>query len=201
MIFVRHRVNHIEEIDELEASWGAEIDIRSFNQTKGKLILSHEPWSSGPDFEDWLQHFSRKQIRGPLILNTKEDGLEEKILETLNKYGIKNFFFLDTAVPTLVKYILERKVPSFAVRVSCYEGMQLAQSLPQSFDWIWLDCFQKRPWNEFIRLKSQSKAKICLVSPELQGGTIDLISEFISLARVSDAICTKFPKKWQETLK
>lgn len=196
MEIIRHRVNRIEEIQSLNTAWGAEIDLRSVPQQPGKLQLSHDPWQLGDDFEKWLKEFSSRGIQGPLILNTKEDGLESRILELLKTYQIRNYFFLDTALPTLVKWTIQEGVKNFAVRVSSYEPLALAESFRGKADWAWVDCFGGRPVAASLIAQLKSQFKICLVSPEVVGKPIKEIANFLLLKALADAICTKSPDSW-----
>src|SRR5262245_1101996 len=100
---ISHRVNAIESLRALDPSFGAEIDLRSCVQEPGRIHLSHDPWALGDDWGSWLQVFAERKIHGTLIVNTKEDGLEESVMADLARLGVTNFFFLDTAVPTLVR--------------------------------------------------------------------------------------------------
>ena len=107
-IFVRHRVNTIAEVASLGAEWGAEIDLRS-DVRSGSLHLSHDPFKPGDGFEPWLEAYRKRGCSGALIVNTKEDGLETSAAELLNRFQIKNYFFLDTTIPTLVRWTLRGK--------------------------------------------------------------------------------------------
>ena len=49
MEIIVHRVNKVEDLIKLSPNYGTEIDIRSQGS---KLILDHEPFSSGCNFND-----------------------------------------------------------------------------------------------------------------------------------------------------
>ena len=95
MIYIAHRINEISQLKGIPPEMGVEIDIRSNGK---KLILQHDPFIEGVNFRDWLGHFQHQLI----ILNIKEEGLEEKILDCLAEFNIQNFFFLDQSFPFLV---------------------------------------------------------------------------------------------------
>lgn len=194
MALIHHRVNKISEVLKLPAGRGAEIDLRSSVDSLGKLHLSHDPWIKGDDFEEWLKVFA-SQPRETLILNTKEDGLENRVLELLEKCQVKNYFFLDTAMPTLVKHTNQLKNPNFAVRFSQWEPEGLCAKFEGLASWLWVDCF-----GGDLRLPSealQKKFKICLVSPELQGASQELIGKYKSQFQGKGfSVCTKFPELW-----
>lgn len=197
MGLVLHRVNTLDQLNHLSPGWGAEIDLRSDVSSPGKLHLSHDPWSKGQDFEPWLKIFAQGQ-RGPLILNTKEDGLESRCLELLNQFGIQNYFFLDTALPTLVKQTHSIKNPNFAVRFSQWEPEAQLEKFVGLAKWVWIDCFDgvlRLPLSEGLL----SRFQVCLVSPELQGFPKEKISEFNQrLAGRNYFVCTKFPELWNQ---
>jgi hypothetical protein len=195
-IFIKHRLNSISEISDAKPSWGAEIDLRSDLLTPGKIHLSHDPWKAGDDFEKWLERFVEQGIQGPLILNTKEDGLEERAQELMIHFGIKNYFFLDTAIPTLLRWSKGRGLKNFAVRFSIYESEYLALEFASCVDWVWLDCFEGRLPSVASVEKLKEYFKICLVSPELQRIAEPNWGMFLDYASISDAICTKNPEEW-----
>ena len=190
---IRHRVNQIAQLDGQNRAWGAEIDLRSDVTLAKKIHLSHDAWVKGDDFESWLDIWTSKKIEGTLILNTKEDGLEERCLELLTAKAVSNFFFLDTTIPTLVR-LGKKHRNNFAVRYSSYENIGLCISLKEHAAWVWVDCFNRQPvtFEEVANLK-QAGFKVCLVSPELQGGSEAEKSKFQDLIALSDAICTKYP--------
>lgn len=195
MQIIRHRVNTVEELKAVRPEWGAEIDLRSDVNRPGRLHLAHDPWILGGDFEEWAFAAVKQNIRGPIILNTKEDGLETCALDILSRAGLKNFFFLDTQIPTLVK--LGGKIEaSFAVRLSRYEPRELASQFEGKARWVWVDCFDGIPMEAARLAPLVGKFKICLVSPELQGKPVETIPEFRSLLAHADAVCTKVPDRW-----
>lgn len=195
MALIQHRVNAVKDLLSLKPGLGAEIDLRSRVDSPGRIHLSHDAWVEGDDFETWLRSFVKEE-RGPLILNTKEDGLEDKALELLAKYQISEYFFLDTALPTLVRHTSINKNNHFAVRYSKWEPESFAQKFVGLAQWLWVDCFQGE-----ITLPSVDLMKsynICIVSPELQGGSLDLIGDFLQKCQGRGfSVCTKRPDLWQ----
>lgn len=198
MILISHRRNTLNELIQTDAKYGVEVDIRSY---KNDLIIHHDPFQPGENFEKWLECFKHKT----LILNIKEEGLEEKILPLMKKYNIEDFFFLDQSFPFLVKWAKAGE-KRCAIRVSEFESIKTALSLSKKISWVWLDCFDKFPINqkEFRKLKKVD-FKICLVSPELQGREptieIPLFAEIIQKdGLLIDAICTKRMDLWEANL-
>ena len=115
---ILHRVNTINHLRKVPKEFGVEVDIRSFNN---KVIISHEPLLNGTDFEDWISFFEHDF----LILNIKEEGLEKYVLDVLEKYKIKNFFFLDQSFPFLLKTINSGE-KRCAIRISEFESIDSA---------------------------------------------------------------------------
>ena len=195
--FIRHRINRIAELGDVNPDCGVEIDLRSDVAAEGTLHLSHEPWKRGDDFTAWLTAFKARKIAGPLILNTKEDGLEERVMEVLSQEGIDHYFFLDTALPTLVRLTSGGRHRKFAVRLSSFEGVEGVRRFQSLVDWVWVDCFGGKPLPADSVAELKGAFRLCLVSPELQGQPVDAIGGFAELGRLSDAICTKRPDLWR----
>lgn len=199
---IKHRVNKIEELRSLDnVSLGCEVDLRSDVHRVGHLILSHDPWGNGEPFEDWIRCYREKRMNGPLIINTKEDGLENAIIKQLELYGVSNYFFLGTSTPTIFEWTKNKTCNKFSVRLSSIEPLESILKFRGIAEWIWLDCFDAKPLPYIENLKEITGLKVCLVSPELQGGSINGIEDFTKWASVADAICTKHPDYWMQRLK
>jgi hypothetical protein len=192
---ILHRVNTRNELMKCPNDLGVEVDIRSTGQT---LILHHEPFEVGENFEEWLTAYNH----GTLILNVKEEGLENRLIDLMDRNDIDNFFFLDQSFPFLVK--TSRAGESrCAVRVSEFESVNTAMSLTGKIQWVWVDCFTCFPLTKesAFQLKEQGAFKLCFVSPELQGltdreGIIAFRNEIETLGIKGDAVCTKYPDLW-----
>jgi hypothetical protein len=188
MHFISHRVNTVEELKRLPYEYGVEIDLRDEGSD---LILSHDPFSSGDRFEEYLKEYHH----GTMILNIKSERIEHKIKTLLDQYQIENYFFLDSSFPMI--YLLSSQGEKrIALRYSEFEGLDTIRAMAGKVDWVWVDCFTLLPINHeiFLELKALGY-KICLVSPELQGRPEDIevykrqsYDEKIEW----DAICTKF---------
>lgn len=191
---IAHRRNSIAQIKNTPVNFGVEIDIRSHGND---LVIHHDPFTNAAKFDDWLAHYKH----GTLILNVKEEGLEEACLERMKTFDIDNFFFLDLSFPFLIKTAKTGETRC-AVRVSEFETIDTALTLAGKIDWIWVDCFSKFPIDKTQgrRLKDAG-FKLCLVSPELQGRfdpvEIEQYRHIISDPSLAmDAICTKRPDLW-----
>jgi hypothetical protein len=189
-----HRGNSVSALTELDPKYGVEIDLRTNN---GNLILAHDPFTEGALFSDWLK-FWRGQS---LILNVKEDALENSILQYLNEYGVSDFFFLDQSYPS-IRRTIKSGLTKVATRVSDYEDLQTA--LNSGSDWVWLDSFSGE-WdylNGAVPMLVKNGQKTCLVSPELQransSSELKLLQEMILEKNLAiTSVCTKFPEIWE----
>lgn len=196
-MIIKHRVNSIEELLRVPEEFGLEIDLRLHHDS---LVLAHDPFTAGDKFEDWLPHFRHKM----LILNVKEDGLEETILKLLVRYKIMDYFFLDQPFPTLRKSAMNDY--RTALRLSEYENP--VNNVDLKVEWLWLDSFfgdwqyleQHADWIK------QGQFRTCVVSPELQGRVVgdepeQLVKIMQNLGLEISAVCTKRPEAWEGLLK
>ena len=192
MILIKHRVNSSKELKKIDNNYGIEIDLRSNNKT---IYLNHDPYKKGEIFSKWIKYYNHKL----LVLNVKEEGLENKIMHVLKKNKIKNFFFHDQTFSTILKTMNKTNV---SVRFSEYEGLKKMSILFDKIKWLWIDNFteislDKKLYN-FIKKK---KVKICIVSPELvKKKRTKEINKIIKKLKKNnfkiDAVCTKEPKIW-----
>ncbi len=195
MILISHRVNTTEKLRKVDFQFGVEIDIRSNNN---QLILHHDPFEKGELFKEWLENYNHKI----LILNVKEEGLENRILTLLREKKINNFFFLDQSFPFLIKLISSGSGKT-AVRFSEYESIETVLSLAGKVDWVWIDSFRsfQLDIDKYKKLK-EKRFKLCLVSPELQGREKDEeiyeLANFLNENEMEfDAICSKKIELWK----
>lgn len=195
--YIHHRRNTLQELRETQPEWGVEIDLRSFGESRGDLRVVHDPWTGGLSFKEWIIEFQALKIQGPLILNTKEDQLEEALFEMMKANGIDNFLFLDTALPTLVKNVNQGNGKHFMMRLSKYEPLAAAEKFIGKVEWLWVDCFGGEPLDEAIVLEASKKFKLCLVSPELQRQDPAKIDVFAKIKKYASLVCTKCPDLWE----
>lgn len=170
---------------------GAEIDIRTYGS---RLVLTHTPKQDADSLDEWLSHYHH----GPLILNVKEDGLEEEILALVARFHVEEAFFLDLTLPTAVR-LAGQQENRFAVRFSEYEPLEAALKFAGNARWCWLDCFTHLPLDPPTYQALRKHFKLCLVSPELEGHEATKhIPEFkAALTHFPvDAVCTDFPHLW-----
>jgi hypothetical protein len=190
MVLVHHRVNTLEHLRRVPRSCGVEIDVRDYD---GDLRLTHEPFAAGDRLSDFLKAYQHSL----LIVNTKCDGLEPRILECLKERRVRDFFFLDTALPTMVR-LTTRGIKQFAVRYSEFEPLEFVLRFAGLVDWVWIDCFQAPLASTEIYDRLREHFRTCLVSPELEGHPQASIAECAALTShaPADAVCTDFPESW-----
>jgi len=195
MKFIAHRINTIEELKKVPTNFGVELDLRDFGN---RLILQHDPFTDGEDFEEYLKHYNH----GLMILNIKSERIEYRVLELVKKYKVRDYFFLDSSFPMIFLLSKEGET-NIALRFSELEGLDTILSMKGKVKWVWVDCFTKLPIDQksFSILKEAS-FKLCLVSPELQKREIDIeaYSDYLKSENiVFDAICTKLHniQRWQ----
>lgn len=187
MEIIAHRVNSINELKKLPKEYGVELDVRD---SGNDLILVHNPFEPGEFFDEYLKNYRH----GTMIINVKSERIEHRVLELLEKYCIKKYFFLDSSIPMI--YLLSNiGNTNSAVRFSEIEPVELALAMKNRAKWVWVDCFTKLPIDveSYLQLKDAG-FKLCLVSPELQGQPekIDCYKKYLQDNKIDfDAVCTK----------
>ena len=185
---------------------GIEIDVRYH---ENDLILHHDPFGHNTHQPLKLEKLlSVWDSEAPIILNIKTEGVEDRCIEYMNKHGVESWFFLDLSMPYFVRYsnlAFQKEIEGFsienlAVRYSEREPIEYAASFRNKASWMWVDCFEILPINDSIHKNIKELGfKICLVSPELQGHSLERIDEFRKQLGdlFIDAVCTKRPDLWQ----
>lgn len=130
--FIAHRINTVQELKDLPESLGIEVDLRDRGE---RLILQHDPFLDGENFEDLLKEYKN---RGTLILNIKSERIEHKVLELIHKYQVKKYFFLDSSFPMI--YLLSRQgEKNIALRFSEFESIDTILNMKGKANWVWID--------------------------------------------------------------
>jgi bifunctional N-acetylglucosamine-1-phosphate-uridyltransferase/glucosamine-1-phosphate-acetyltransferase GlmU-like protein len=195
MLFCCHRINTAIELKQIHQKYGIEVDIR--DNLQGQIYLAHDPFTEGELFDDFLKFYNHSFI----ILNVKSERIEYKALELLQKYNIKNYFFLDSSFPMIYKLSNEGE-KNFAVRFSEFEGIDTILNMKGKVEWVWVDCFTQNPLTfEIYTTLKDAGFKLCFVSPELQNQIekLELYRDFFIKENIKmDMICTKSynVKKW-----
>jgi hypothetical protein len=196
MDIVAHRINLISELLELPVKYGCEIDIRSQDS---KLILNHEPYLSGDSLVDYLDNYNH----GLLVLNIKEAGIENDVLQLVRERNIPSFFLLDVEFPYLYRAsrLGERAI---AVRFSEDEPIELVYNYNKLVDWVWVDTNTKLPIDSNNTL-ALSSMQTCLVCPERWGRPKDIIPYRYSMKSLGfnpNAVMTnlKYTHLWEQDI-
>jgi len=196
MDIIAHRINLISELLELPVKYGCEIDIRSRNS---KLILNHEPYVSGDSLVDYLDNYKH----GLLVLNIKEAGIENDVLQLVRERNISSFFLLDVEFPYLYRAsrLGERAI---AVRFSEDEPIELVYNYNKLVDWVWVDTNTKLPIDSNNNT-ILSSMQTCLVCPERWGRANDIIpyrQSMKSLGFNPNAVMTnlKYTHLWEQDI-
>jgi hypothetical protein len=193
MKIFHHRQNTALQLRGVPSVDGVEIDLRSSN---GEIILQHDPFLQGEVLSDWLDSWDGQEI----ILNIKEEGIEDRVLDLMDRKRISHYFFLDQSFPFMMK-LLKNKNTNTAARVSDLESVETALAI--NTKWVWVDCFNGN-WDFLLHAvpKLQSaKKKICLVSPELVRNQSEIeLDNLQALLKMNnfgiDGVCTKLKSKW-----
>lgn len=178
-----HRVNTIERLKDIDINDGVEIDVRS---NKGIPYLSHFIDEDGVDFEEWLKHYN---LKGTLVINVKEEGLEMIILKLLVKYNITNYMFLDEPFWYLLNSSRKLNNKNFAIRVSKFESVETALKSRELSDWVWYDYFDNYINTNDIKKLIEAGFKVIMPAPELVNSTVDYYNELVKHNLNIHAIC------------
>jgi hypothetical protein len=129
-----------------------------------------------------------------MIVNIKSEGIEVQAKNLLDKFQIKNYFFLDSTIPMIVK-LGQLSGYNFALRVSIYESIKSAISLNKFAKWIWVDCFSgELIAKEELLLLKKSGFNLCFVSPELHNtnlGVKEFVTSIHMLGIKPEMVCSK----------
>ena len=190
MLLIEHRVNTVEHLLRVPEERGIEVDVRDHG---GELCLSHDPFLGGERLEDVLAVYRHALI----ALNVKCDGLEAEVLKLIEKYGVKDYFFVDVANPTLIR-LARQGMRHVAVRYSEYEPIESTLAFAGKVDWVWVDCFTRLPLDLETYRGLREHFKICLVSPELHNHPHEIIRSFRGQLENMpiDAVCTDYCNDW-----
>ena len=194
MEIIIHRVNTLSELKETETRYGAEIDIRTLGS---ELILNHEPYQKGEKLVNYLDEYHH----GTLVLNIKEDGIENDILCLVRERPeIKSYFLLDVEFPYL--YCASRQGErNIAIRFSENESVQTVEKYVGKLDWVWIDTNTELPITN-VNKAVLDQFKKCLVCPERWGRKKDIMNYKKILEKLHyepNAVMTSFDciKLWE----
>lgn len=191
-----HRVNDPAALRDVPAEYGVEIDLHAEGD---RLVLVHDPFATGPDFATWLDDYRHRFI----VLNTKEEGLEQRIRQMLLERDITDWAFLDQSFPFLVRTLRQGETRAM-VRISEFESVETALALDPRPDWVWVDSFTGAwPAAEELAALAERRLRLMVVSPELQGRSLEdelpvITERFLAAGLAIDGVCTKRPDIWHQ---
>ena len=123
------------------------------------MILSKK----GDNFLDYLDEYKN----GTLVLNIKESGIEDLVIQEVKKRNINSYFLLDVEFPYLFSST-EKGIKNVAVRFSEKEPIENAKLFHGKADWVWVDTITQSPI-DLSNLEVLKKYKLCFVCPSRWG--------------------------------
>jgi hypothetical protein len=141
--------------------FGTETDLRDL---AGQLVVSHDPPLSGAMAADELLTLhQRHDATLPLALNIKADGLQQLLLNRLERLPQLDAFVFDMSIPDAIQW-LKVGVPIF----TRHSDVEPDPALYDSAVGIWLDGFHGDWWDgSVIERHLDAGKRVCIVSPEL----------------------------------
>ena len=172
MEIIIHRVNTIRELKKIKPHYGTEIDIRSWGSD---LVLNHEPFQNGERLINYLDTYQH----GTLVLNIKEDGIEDDVLQLVRQRSrIKSYFLLDVEFPYLYRASRQGE-RNIAIRFSEDESIETVKKYVGMVDWVWIDTNTRLPiTSENKEILNQFKK--CLVCPS-KWYQADKINDYLNI--------------------
>ena len=83
--------------------YGVETDVRDY---KGKLVVSHNiPDENCPLFEEVMNAYKETQCEAYIAINIKADGIQDLLLDILQRYQVDKYFVFDMSIPEQVVYL------------------------------------------------------------------------------------------------
>lgn len=194
MLKIIHRVNKIKDLKKIPSQYGVEVDLRAYGK---KIILNHEAFKDGEDFETYMASYSHSFI----VLNVKESGIEDRIINIMEKREIKNYFLLDLEFPYIYKSS-KNGFKKIAIRYSEKEPINAVLQFKNSFEWVWIDTNTRLPLNGKVA-KILKNFNTCLVCPERWNRPLDIANYAQKMKNLNfkpTAVMTslKYVKEWEK---
>lgn len=203
MIFL-HRQNNLNEYYP-----SIEVDVRS---SPSGLVLEHDKLNFNKQYPEAKK---LKTLSSNIILNIKESGIEEELIEIFNNL---DFYFLDSQIPDILR--ISKHYPEhshrFILRVSDVEHINVKLINMINPKYIWLDYsefnsdfFNIEEYIVFVKTVNsmidifELNTELILVSPELYSlDNLKLTTEIIERLKSEKlnrySICTKFPELYKD---
>jgi len=189
MIIVHHRVNSVDHLNRVPPDEGIEVDIRSWGSA---LVMHHDAFVGGPDFVEFIHQYRHRL----LIANVKEEGIERRVIESIESAGIRDYFLLDVTFPFLVRYA-SMGFRNLAVRFSEYEDMQTCLNLAGKVNWVFVDNFTRLPVEGGAFGRLAQHFRLCVVSPELLHRDEIPFARDVLATNPATAVLTDHPEAWR----
>lgn len=172
-MIISHRVNTIEKLKQIPECNGIEVDIR-YNNYYDDLILSHNLFGEeNLLLKSWLSFYKHKM----LILNIKASQCEERCINYMKVYGIKEYYFLDSQIPDIVRLTKEGYGKHFIIRRSQYESFNI-NLYNNSSKYLWIDNFGDINYSLPFFDEELLYKELIYVSPELYKKNIHEVKLF-----------------------
>ncbi len=192
MLKIAHRINTIQQLKTVPFDYGIEVDLRDFGD---RIVMQHDPYikPEAEDFETFLQAYHHRLI----ILNVKSERIEPRIQQLMRDFAIEEYFFLDSSFP-MMRLLAAQGEKRQAIRFSEFEPIEYALAMAGKVDWVWIDCFTRLPLDPSTYVQLKRHFRMCVVSPELQGRSVETIADYSQQLEAFDidAVCTKRPDLW-----
>ena len=121
--------------------------------------------------ESLIRSLKNSKVKGKINKNSNllslESGIEEKVIEQLDKNKILNFFLLDVEFPYILQNY-EKYGNNLSLRFSKYEEIDTIKNFIGKVKWVWVDTY-----DDFNLDSEQANTlrnfNLCLVSPSRWG--------------------------------
>lgn len=199
-MIILHRQNSFKDIDFSQID-GIEFDVRSHN---GQLVLAHNRLATDEKSFEYLDD-NLVRVKGSdkfFIVNVKEAGLEEELVYLFKAAEIKNFYFLDSQIPDIVRLSRANNFfGKFIIRVSDVESynerlISISNAKYMWVDWNGFNEFDRFAYSKFISSLPKTINRI-YVSPELYSPDFAPLISQVSECVSTDSVCTKYPELWR----
>jgi hypothetical protein len=194
MLIIKHRVNSRKELNKVPFHYGIEADVQLHNN---EIYLGHDPGQVTERFVDFMNDFNHRIF----AVNIKQEGIEEEVLEILERFRCDRFFLFDVSFPQLMR-LMATGESRIALRISDFESLSNIELLLERISWLWIDSFFDANYLQELDFLNSKSVKKCLVSPELHTSRPETLNQkiFEQLSKISitfDAVCTKQPEIWE----
>ncbi len=189
-MIIEHRINTIGELKNVDKSNGIEVDIRYDSSVKD-VVLTHDiNFTHNNTLNDFLHYYNHALI----IFNIKSSLCEEYCIRLMEKFNIKNYLFLDSQIPDIIKYAKLGYGDKFITRISKFETYN-KNLVSLASKYIWVDTFGEA---DISFINQNDNHDYIFVSPELhkKDENIVILKEMIKQKFDVYHVCTDFKNYW-----